>query len=137
MNDQTQEMTRTNGSHVAERNGRSGDEMRRVYIPKVDIFETADDIIVAADMPGVGPDDIEITLEKSVLTINGFVRQDETGDHKLAYAEYSPGNFHRTFNLSDGVDIDNIEATIEHGVLRLVLPKAAEVKARKIAVKGA
>ncbi len=110
---------------------------RRVYIPRVDIYETGDTVVLLADMPGVNEDDVDITLEKNVLTITGYVGARERDDYSLAYSEYSEGDYERTFALSDEVDRNNIEAVMKNGVLKLTLPKAEEMKARKIAVRSA
>lgn len=110
---------------------------RRVYIPRVDIYETGDAVILLADMPGVSEEDVDITLEKNVLSITGYVQATEREGYSLAYSEYSEGDYERTFALSDEVDRNRIEATMKDGVLKLVLPKAEEVKTRKIAVRSA
>lgn len=110
---------------------------RRVYIPRVDIYETGDAVVLLADMPGVNEDDVDITLEKNVLTITGYVGARERDDYSLAYSEYSEGDYERTFALSDEVDRNSIEAVMKNGVLKLTLPKAEEMKARKIAVRSA
>lgn len=134
MAEEASEMTTTSaGAPLSE--GQQ-DEMRRTYIPRVDIVETENEVLVLADMPGVDEGAIDITLEKSVLTINGYVRQDQGENYQLIYTEYTPGNYQRTFNLAHGVDQENIQATVKHGVLRLTLPKSAEVKARKISVQA-
>lgn len=108
---------------------------RRVFIPKVDIYEEGDTVYLLADMPGVDQESIDITLEKNILTITGFV-DDEMEDYGLAYSEYRVGDYERTFALSDEVDRSKIEATVSDGVLKLTLPKAEEAKARKIAVRS-
>jgi len=110
---------------------------RKAYVPRVDIFETADEIVVVADMPGVDENSVEITLEKNVLSLAGYVEPSRPEAYSLAYAEYDQGDYQRSFTLSDEVDRENIQATVKNGVLRLHLPKAAPVKARKIAVKAA
>ncbi len=110
---------------------------RRVYMPRVDIFETGDAVVLLADMPGVREADVDITLEKNVLTIVGYVESGEAEGYSLAYSEYGEGDYERTFALSDEVDRNRIEAVMKNGVLRLTLPKAEEVKTRKIAVKSA
>jgi HSP20 family protein len=104
--------------------------------PRADVVETGASIVVVADMPGVGDKDIEITLEKNILTIVGHIAAPERKGHKLAYAEYGEGDYERSFALSEGVDRDRIEATVSNGVLRLTLPKAKEAAARKIAVRA-
>lgn len=110
---------------------------RRVYVPKVDIYEDEDSVILLADMPGVGQDSIDITLEKNILTISGYLDDSSREGFGLAYSEYNEGDYERTFALSDEVDRNRIEATMKHGVLKLTLPKAEEMKARKISVKAA
>jgi len=109
---------------------------RRAYVPRVDIYETDDAIVLLTDMPGVDENSIDITLEKNVLTINGYVETDAPDNYSLAYAEYESGDYERSFNLSNEIDREKIEATVKNGVLRLHLPKAGPAKTRKITVKG-
>ena len=109
---------------------------RRAYVPRVDIYETDDAIILLTDMPGVDENSVDIMLEKNVLTINGYVHVDDPDNYSLSYAEYESGDYERSFNLSNEIDRENIEATVKNGVLRLHLPKAAPAKTRKITVKG-
>ena len=108
---------------------------RRVFIPKVDIFETDETVILLADMPGVSDDAVDITLEKNVLTIKGYSDDSTHENYVLAYSEYREGDYERTFALSDEVDRQKIEASMKDGVLKLTLPKAEEMRTRKIAVK--
>ena len=110
---------------------------RRVYTPKVDIYETEDVIILLADMPGVSEEDVDITLEKNILTVSGYLSDAGHEGYGLAYREYGEGDYERTFALSDEVDRNKIEASMKDGVLKLTLPKAEEMKTRKIAVKSA
>lgn len=105
-----------------------------LYMPRVDIYERGDETVLVADMPGVDESNIDITLEKNILTIRGYVENTMEG-YGLAYGEYGEGDFERTFALSNEVDRDKIEATVKDGVLRLVLPKAEEARTRKIKVK--
>ena len=110
----------------------------RVYIPHVDIFSDGDDIIILADMPGVAEQDVDIMLEKDVLTINGYVSGGGTPEgYELAHGEYGVGDFQRRFTLPDEIDRDGVEASLNNGVLRVVLPKAPEAQARRITVKAA
>lgn len=117
-------------------NGAERTHARKAYVPRADIFETKDAVVVVADMPGVDENSIDITLEKGVLSINGFVEQDQPHNYSLAYAEYEVGDYFRRFTLSDEVDQENIHATVKNGVLRLYLPKAGPVQAKKISVKA-
>lgn len=110
---------------------------QRVFMPRVDIYETDNQVVLIADMPGVDEESVDITLEKNVLTIHGYIGENDKEGYGLAYSEYNVGNYERTFALSDEVDRDKIEATMKHGVLQLTLPKAEEARTRKIEVKAA
>ena len=107
---------------------------RPAFVPRADIYETAEAITVVTDMPGVDENSVDVTLDKDVLTINGYVEPMQPEGYTLAHAEYNVGDFERAFTLSDRIDRDGIEATVKDGVLRLVLPKIAEPKSRKIAI---
>ncbi|MGC9520625.1 MAG: Hsp20/alpha crystallin family protein [Anaerolineae bacterium] len=106
-----------------EESGAERTRSRRAFVPRVDIYETNDAIVMTADMPGVGPESVDITLEQGVLTINGYVEEERPEDYTLTYAEYSTGDYVRRFTLSNQIDQDAIEATVKDGVLRLYLPK--------------
>jgi len=106
----------------------------KVYTPNVDILERKDDIVLIADLPGVDEKSLDINLEKNVLTISGRVEPEVPEPYQMAYSEYGIGDYQRAFTLSDEVDKDRIQATMKNGILRLVMPKAAAVKARKITV---
>lgn len=110
----------------------------RVYIPQVDIYSAEDTIIILADMPGVAEKDIEIMLDKDVLTINGYISEAEAPEgYDVVHSEYGIGDYQRSFTLPDEIDRDNIEASLSQGVLRVTLPKAPEAQVRKITVKTA
>ena len=109
---------------------------RKGFVPRSDIYEDGDHIFIVADVPGVDENSLEITLEKSVLTINGYVEPQAPEGYALAYAEYEVGDYQRSFKLSNQIDLDKIEATVKDGVLRLHLPKVGPAQAKKIAVKA-
>lgn len=108
----------------------------RCFIPRSDIFETEDRIVVVSDMPGVDENSVDITLEKNVLTINGNVDTNEPEGYSLAWAEFETGDYQRSFRISNEIDHEKIEATIKDGVLRLNLPKVEQAKLKKIQVKS-
>jgi HSP20 family molecular chaperone IbpA len=108
---------------------------RRVYVPKVDIYEAKDAIELVADMPGVDEKSVDITLDKNILTIAGTVEPEAYKDHSITYSEYDTGDYERAFTISDEVDRNKIEASVKQGVLRVTLPKVEPVKAKKIAIK--
>ncbi len=134
MTDATREMTKKEASVPG---GVERTKPRRVFKPDVDITEKQDDTILSADLPGVDENSLDITLEKNVITIRGRVEPEIPAGYRLAYGEYEVGDYERVFTLSEEVDKDRIQATVKNGVLRLVLPRAAAVKARKIAVTAA
>ena len=108
---------------------------RLAFVPRADVYETDEEIVIVADMPGVSAESVDITLEDNVLTINGYVEPEPREGYSLVHAEYRVGDYLRAFRLSDQIDRDGIEATVKDGVLRLHLPKVAEAKTRKITVK--
>jgi HSP20 family protein len=108
---------------------------RVAFVPHTDIYETDQEIIVVTDMPGVDAESVDITLEKNVLTINGYVEPMELEGYTLAYAEYRVGDYQRRFSLSNEIDQEKIEATMKDGVLFLHLPQVGPTT-RKIAVQA-
>ncbi len=109
---------------------------RPVFLPCTDIFEREDAIVVVADMPGVGPEAVDVDLTGEELTISGRVADSAVEGHTLSSWEYEVGDYRRRFRLSGGIDSDKIEATIKNGVLEVVLPKAKEAQPQKITVKA-
>lgn len=109
----------------------------KTFIPRVDIYETRDALVMIADMPGIDEKTVDVELEKNVLTISGRVEDGKVKDYNLVFSEYEVGDYERTFTLSDEIDRDKIKATVKQGVLRLELPKAEKVKPKKIAIQAA
>jgi HSP20 family protein len=109
---------------------------RPVFLAPADIYETTDSIVVLAEMPGVSPDGVDITLERRVLTIRGRGAANGHTGYQRVYNEFAIGDYERVFTLSENIDRDRIEATLKDGVLHLVLPKAETAKARKIELKA-
>ncbi len=109
----------------------------RVFRPLADIVETGDGVQLILEMPGVAPDDLEVTLENRVLTIRGRVHATAPEKLELVHTEYDEGDYERTFTMSDDFDPEKIEAELSDGVLTLTLPRAEAAKPRKIEVKAA
>src|SRR6201993_4296949 len=127
---------RTVAARRKDRTPASREETRsqEQYItPPVDIYETADGLIVKADLPGVANEGLDIRVENSLLTIRGKAAHAAPGDP--VYREYGLVNFFRQFELNERVDQGKISAELNHGVLTLNLPKAEEAKPRTIEVK--
>lgn len=102
----------------------------------LDVAETDENFLVKASVAGVNPDDIEITISDNVLTIKGELKADETiEESRYHLRERRFGSFTRSITLPVPVNADAIDATYEHGVLTLTVPKAEEIKPRRIQVK--
>lgn len=107
------------------------------WIPNVDINEFEDRFELFVDVPGIDPKDVEITLEKNVLTIAGERFQQATREGEKAVrrrAERGTGKFYRRFILPDMVDADNVKASDRHGVLEITIPKQAKAMPRRIEI---
>ena len=105
--------------------------------PRVDIKEEPKRFVIAADIPGVDPKDIEIHMDKGVLTLKGErSAETRTEDGKFTRVERVHGSFHRRFALPDTADAEQISATGKHGVLEIVIPKKAEAAPRRIAINS-
>jgi HSP20 family molecular chaperone IbpA len=109
----------------------------RCFVPRADIYEVDDQIVIVADVPGADKNSIDITLEKNILTLNAYVEPGMLDGLSLTRSEYEVGDYQRSFKISDQIDREKIEASVKDGVLRLYLPKAPEAKARTISVKAA
>lgn len=105
------------------------------WAPAVDIKEESDKFVLHADLPGVKPEEINISMENGVLTINGE-KQAEVKTEKEGYkrVERTYGSFYRRFSLPDTANPDAISATSKHGVLEIVIPKRESVQPKKISV---
>lgn len=111
-----------------------------VRAPEADVLETEKDIRVLVDVPGCGPDDVELVLENNVLTVTGerqarWEVESERASVHLTERRY--GRFSRAFVLPRDVDQDGIEARFENGVLTVVVPKTEKARRRRIEIRGA
>lgn len=105
------------------------------YAPAVDIAEYADKFVLSADIPGVDPASVEITLEKGVLTLSGSREKlIEAKGVESRRTERQLGKFHRRFALPDTVDGESVSASGKHGVLEISIPKRPASQPRRIAV---
>jgi HSP20 family protein len=114
--------------------GAEGTRNVQVYVPAVDIYESENEIVILADMPGVMPDDVDVDLRDNQLTLLGKVTPEERQE-RILFQEYGVGDFYRQFTLSSRIDQGQIEASMKDGVLTLRLPKAEVMKPKKISVK--
>jgi len=125
-------------NHLFERffdNGAANNPGSSQWVPRVDIREEADRFVILADLPGVDPEQIDIQMDKGVLSIKGQ-RSSEAATETERYSrvERRQGGFHRDFALPDSADAEGIVASGRNGVLEISIPKKAESTPRKIQV---
>ncbi|HNR51554.1 MAG: Hsp20/alpha crystallin family protein [Bacteriovoracaceae bacterium] len=106
----------------------------RIYMPDVDISEDRDNLVLYADLPGAGDEDVSVTLENDVLTIEAKILPEKSDAHRLSHAEYGTGDYFRSFTINEPIDREKIEAKMKDGVLRIVLPKKEEAKPKQIKI---
>jgi HSP20 family protein len=105
------------------------------WAPAVDIKEETDHYLIRADIPGVKPEDIEITMENGVLSIRGERQFEETEErNNFRRVERSHGVFYRRFSLPENTDAEAIEATGKDGVIEITIPKTADKQPKRIEV---
>ena len=106
------------------------------WLPAVDISETKDKLVIKAEMPGLDPKDVDVSISADVLTIKGEKKQEkEEKDEHYYHCERFCGSFQRSFRLPVNVKADKVDATFDKGVLKIALPKAEEAKKKNIEVK--
>ncbi len=108
----------------------------RFFLPEVDIQELKDSLKLFADMPGVKQSDVEVTLDKGILTIVGTVSTEVYQKLSPLYTEYNVGNYFRQFELNEDIDAQRINASMKDGVLELTLPKSERARPRRIEVNA-
>jgi HSP20 family protein len=116
-----------------------GGSNRTAWMPAVDVREDAAELLLEFELPGMRPEDVEVTAENGVLTVRGEKRTErkEGDESRYHLVERAYGTFTRSFQLPKGLDEGQIEANFEHGLLRVRIPKAALPQPRKIQVRGA
>jgi HSP20 family protein len=122
--------------------GRLGEEGNGVthapWSPATDVFETADAVVITAELPGVKDEDVEVTVQDGVLTIRGERRlEEEVQKDRYHRIERSYGSFARSFNLAPGIKEEDISVGVAYGVLRVSIPKPKRAEPRRIPIAKA
>ena len=107
---------------------------RTVFMPPIDIYDSDEGLVLLADLPGVTIESLEIQVQDNRLTLFGRVNPSLPPEARMLHQEFEWGDFLRSFILSDEVDHDRITAKLNHGVLEVVLPRAAKTEPRRIQV---
>ncbi len=110
-------------------------EQAQALLPRVDVFEDKDGILLVADLPGVTKDKLELNVDHNTLTLEGEIAADTPENMEALYAEVRLSRYRRAFALSNELDSSRIDAQLRDGVLRLRIPKHAHAQPRKIEVK--
>lgn len=125
---------------LAARRMPAGDSEAAVsdWLPAVDVIEEKDRFVLRADLPGVDPADIEVSMDAGVLSIAGQrLQESRSEDVGLQRMERVSGRFFRRFSLPDTTDAENIKAQCRNGILEVSIPKLPEIQARRIEVEAA
>jgi len=103
----------------------------------LNVYEEGDSLIVEAQLPGVKPEDVDVSVERGTLTIRAETKADvERKERNYLVREHRQGSYVRSIRLPEVVDPDGVKASFENGVLRLVFPKSEQSKPRRIAING-
>jgi HSP20 family protein len=105
------------------------------YTPRVDIYESADEVVLQCDMPGVKPPDVDVRFEKGELSLYGKV-QPRQAPAEYLNEEYGIGDYYRSFAIAPEINTNKISAEYRDGVLTVHLPKQERVKPKRIAVQA-
>jgi HSP20 family protein len=129
------EMNRLFSSFFDTPTGDGGNGGMRRWVPPMDLVETDDHFVLRADLPGLDANDVNIEVEDSVLTLSGERKAEhETKREGFYRVERASGAFRRSLTLPEGVDLDQIAADFDKGVLEIRIPKPEERKPRKVAI---
>ncbi|HUX09305.1 MAG TPA: Hsp20/alpha crystallin family protein [Terriglobia bacterium] len=116
----------------------SAEAAPRAWVPPVDIYETGENLVLQAELPGVNPDDVEIRVEDNTLYLKGERKFEKAvKEESFHHVERSYGTFNRSFALPGSIDADKVKAEYTNGVLTLTLPKREEAKPRTIKINVA
>ena len=108
----------------------------RGTFPAINIYNQGDQMVLLAEIPGVNPDDLELTVLEDTVTLKGDRSSDSNDEDRIYRRERVAGEFSRTLTLPDSVDPDKVSAEYKNGVLRVSLEKAEPAKARQIKIQS-
>ncbi len=117
------------------RHGGEATKTGRHFVPAVEIYETPEAVVVHADLPGVPRENVKVSLEDGVLTIDGAMPPMVEDGRRVLLREFEQGHYLRRFTISEAIDQNRISARMANGVLTLELPKMAPARPRRIEVQ--
>lgn len=111
-------------------------ELAHSFVPAMDVYETKKDVVIETPLAGIDPEQVEVSVEKGVLTISGETKREHEVDDKNYYRkEIRTGSFYRQVALPTAVKEDKVAAVFEDGILKITAPKAEPSQAKKVSVK--
>jgi HSP20 family molecular chaperone IbpA len=130
-------MVMSDNTSVATRSGGSAERAEEpALLPPVDVIEDSAGITLYADLPGVARDGLDLQIDAETLTIEGVAAVELPEGLEAKHAEITVPRYRRVFTLSRELDVENVTAELNQGVLKLRIPKAAHAQPRKIEVRG-
>jgi HSP20 family molecular chaperone IbpA len=117
---------------TAPKSRETSERAPRIVSPRVDIYETDKAFVLLADMPGVGPEGLDVEAEHDTLIVRGRVERPQTPPD---YQEFELVDYQRAFTLTEDLDTKSITATLRDGVLRVEIPKSPQMQPKKIPVR--
>lgn len=116
--------------------GKPSEAPERYFLPAVDITETPEELVLVADMPGVGPENLEVTIEDGILTFSGHVPEaDREGSAQMVQREFLSGDYYRQFRVPREFATERINASLKAGVVTIRIPRDEKSKPRRIAIQ--
>jgi HSP20 family molecular chaperone IbpA len=134
MTEQLQQRERPTADQPVEPSGKPR-PTGRFYAPRVNVLETANELLLCAELPGVRPEDVTLNCKGDELVLHARCGARHEGK-RLIHAEYGVGDFFRAFRIADDVETGEIEATLTDGVLTVRLPRAERARPKQITVTG-
>ena len=127
----------SDGKNIAKKEDKAIEKTRelRTAIPSVDIYENDNEILLHADMPGVKKDDVSVNIDNGTLSLSGVRRLDNKG--VSTWEEFSEVEYVRSFSVPQSIKVEQVEAELKDGVLKLHLPKSEAAKPKMIEIKAA
>ena len=127
----------SDGKNIAKKEDKAIEKTRelRTAIPSVDIYENDNEILLHADMPGVKKDDVSVNIDNGTLSLSGVRRFDNKG--VSTWEEFSEVEYVRSFSVPQSIEVEQVEAELKDGVLKLHLPKSEAAKPKMIEIKAA
>ena len=129
-------MAEKNETTVAKKNSDTlAAKTKQALVPPVDIYEDGEAVTLYADLPGISKEDLDLQIEKDNLQIYAKVKNPPLEHTQQHYTEFPLRDYYRAFTIGDEIDKDKISASMNNGVLKLVLPKSERVKPKKIDIQ--